>query len=178
MRLFILVLIGLLAACGTTQATIPYGPTIPVQAVGGRVAVAISEPAVNERRGRRHDPHWIGTGRTGVGSPLTGLRADRPVDEVVARLRRRLGGVRPGRVAGRRFPTPPTCSPPPFTNPTRTDARREAAAGFGVVLTECATGRAVWRDRHRAYRVDGPAATVDAFALASVWIPAERRSPP
>src|SRR5918997_5169305 len=86
MRLLPLFSLAFLAACGTTQTTIPYQPTVSVQAVAAaRPAVAVSERVANERRAGRDDPTWIGTIRGGYGNPLKHLNADAPVEQVVAR---------------------------------------------------------------------------------------------
>lgn len=45
--------------------------------------------------------------------------------------------------------------------------RREATADFSAALTERATGREVWRDRQRAYNVDGGFLSLNVGIAAS-----------
>lgn len=168
MRLLLPFLLAGLTACGTTQATMPYAPTGPVQAAAAaRPAVAVADRAVNERRAGRDDPTWIGTIRGGYGNPVKHLNADAPVDRVVARafadgLAAR-GLLAPG--GGGASPYLLTVTIHQFD--ANQYVRREATADFGAALTERATGREVWRDRHRAYAVDGSLLSLSTGVLAS-----------
>ena len=70
-----------LAACGATNTSMPYAPTVAVQpAAPARPLVGTPTQVVNERRTGREDPTWIGTIRGGYGNPLKALHADVPVD--------------------------------------------------------------------------------------------------
>jgi hypothetical protein len=166
-RLLLPPFITALAACGTTEATLPYAPTAAVQAAtAARPAVAVSDRVANERQAGREDPRWIGTIRSGIGTPLKVLRADQPVDQVVARA------FADG-LAARGLHAPSGAAPHVLSITihefdANQYARREATADFSIVLAERATGRVLWRDRHRAYRVDGSVVTVNAFAFASM----------
>lgn len=111
--------------------------------MGDRAAVMVSERVVNERRDGCDDPHQIGTARSGLGTPLTVLRADGPVNGIVARAF--VDGL-----AARGLDTSPGGVPPYVLAATihecdaNQHARREAAVDFSVVLSERATGRTVW----------------------------------
>lgn len=167
MRLLLIPLLASLAACGTTQTNMPYSPTVPVTAaVPASPAVAVSDRVANERRAGREDPTWIGTIRGGYGNPLKRLNSDVPVDQVVARA------FADG-LAARGLQAPAGGASPYLLSITihQFDAnqyvRREATADFSAVLTERATGREVWRDRHRAYKVDGSLLSLSTGVLAS-----------
>jgi hypothetical protein len=159
--------LALLAACDTTEPPVRYSPTVPVQAAAAsRPVVAVSGQVVNERRDDREDPTWIGTIRRGYGSPMKVLKADQPVDRVVVRA------FEDG-LAARGLLAPGGASPYLLAVTihqldANQYARREATADFGAVLTERASGRAVWRGRRKAYKVDGSLVTLNAFAFASV----------
>jgi hypothetical protein len=167
MRLLLLPLLAAVAACGTTQTSMPYAPTVQLQPVAeASPVVAVSGQVTNIRRAGREDPMWIGTIRGGYGNPLKRLHSDVPVDQVVA----------PAFAAGlaaRGLHAPGTGAPPYVLAVTihQFDAnqyvRREATADFSAVLTERATGREVWRDRHRAYKVDGSLLSLGVGITAS-----------
>ncbi len=157
MRLSVLPLLATLAACGTTQGSMSYAPTVPIQpAAGARPVVAVSDRVANERRAGREDPTWIGTIRGGYGEPVKRLSSDAPVDRVVARAfadglaARGLGSTQVG--AGG---TPYVLAVTIHQFDANQYVRREATADFSAALVERASGREVWRDRHRAYNVDG-----------------------
>lgn len=167
MRLLLLPLIASLAACGTTQTTMPYAPTVQVQPVAAaRPVVAVSNRVANERKAGREDPYWIGTIRGGYGNPLKRLSSDVPVDQAVAKA------FADG-LAARGLNAPSEANSPYVLAVTihQFDAnqyvRREATADFSAVLTERATGREVWRDRHRAYNVDGSILSLSVGIAAS-----------
>ena len=128
--------------------------------------VAVADRVVNERRSGRDDPTWIGTIRSGYGSPMKVLNADQPVDRVVARA---FEDGLAARGLGAQGGAPPYLLAVTIHQLDANQyARREATADFSVVLTERASGRVVWRDRHKAYKVDGSLVTLNAFAFASV----------
>ena len=113
--------------------------------MSGRVA--------NERRAGRDDPTWIGTVRGGYGNPVKQLNAD----ALAAR-----GLLAPGGGAS------------PYVlvlTVHRFDAshyvRREATADLSAAPSERATGREVWRDRHRAHNVGGGLLSLSTGVLAS-----------
>jgi hypothetical protein len=168
MRLLLLPLLAAVAACGTTQTSMPYAPTVQVQTVSApSPLVAVSGQVANLRRAGREDPNWIGTIRGGYGNPLKRLASDVPVDQVV-------GQAFAAGLAARGLHAPGTGASPYVLAVTihQFDAnqyvRREATADFTAVLTDRATGREVWRDRHRAYKVDG-----SILALAGVFAETE-----
>ena len=164
--------VALLAACGARQATMPYTPTVSVQpaaAAAARPVVAVVDRAANERRAGREDPTWIGTIRGGYGNPLKRLHSDAPVDQVVARafadgLAARGLGAPDG---GRGGASPYLLAVTIHQFDANQYVRREATADFSAALTERATGREVWRDRHRAYTVDGSILALDVAAFGS-----------
>lgn len=167
MRLLLLPLLAGLAACGTTQASMPYTPTVQVQPVAvSSPVVAVSGQVANLRRAGREDPNWIGTIRGGYGNPLKRLSSDVPVDQAVAQ-------AFAAGLAARGLHAPGTGASPYVLAVTihQFDAnqyvRREATADFGAVLTERTTGREVWRDRHRAYNVDGSLLSLSVGIAAS-----------
>ncbi|MBL6080489.1 hypothetical protein JMJ56_20955 [Belnapia sp. T18] len=166
MRLASLLLLGLLAACGTTQSPMAYAPTVPVSAVPARPLVMVSQPVTNQRRAGSDDPRWIGTIRGGYGNPVKTLEADQPVDQVVAAafseaLAAR--GLQAGTGAGR-YALAITI----FQFDANQYARREATADFGIRVTERATGRELWSDRTKAYNVDGSILSLSTGVFASV----------
>jgi uncharacterized lipoprotein YajG len=154
-KLALLPLCILLASCSSTQLPMRYAPTAAVVPTGApRPVVALRSLVANERRTGREDPTWVGTIRGGFGNPLKALHAEAPVDQVVGRafadgLAAR--GLRAAREAEARYALAVTI----HEFDANQYIRREATADFGAVLTERATGREVWRDRHRAYNVDG-----------------------
>lgn len=94
------------------------------------------------------------------------MKADQPVDRVVARA------FEDG-LAARGLRAPGGASPYVLAVTihqldANQYARRKATADFSVVLAERASGRAVWRGRRKAYKVDGSLVTLNAFAFASV----------
>lgn len=165
MRLLLFPVLGLLAACGATQATMPYAPTVPVQAAAARPVVAVSDRVADERRAGREDPNWIGTIRGGYGNPLKQLTSDAPVDRVVARAFADGLAARGLHAAGGASPYLLAVTIHQFD--ANQYVRREATADFSAVLTERATGREVWRDRHRAYNVDGSIISLSTGVFAS-----------
>lgn len=167
MRLLLLPLLAAVAACGTTQASMPYAPTVRVQPVAASSpVVAVSRQVANLRRAGREDPNWIGTIRGGYGNPLKRLSSDVPVEQVV-------GQAFAAGLAARGLHAPGTDASPYVLAVTihQFDAnqyvRREATADFSTVLTDRATGREVWRDRHRAYNVDGSFLSLSVGVAAS-----------
>jgi uncharacterized lipoprotein YajG len=168
MRVALLPVLLVLAACqSSTQTSMPYRPTVQVATAAGtpRPVVSVSDRVANERRAGREDPMWIGTIRGGYGNPLKRLHADAPVDRVVAQA------FADG-LAARGLGTPGEASPYILSVTIHQfDAnqyvRREATADFSAALTERATGREVWRDRHRSYNVDGSILSLSTGVFAS-----------
>ncbi|WP_043341094.1 YajG family lipoprotein [Belnapia moabensis] len=166
MRLASLLLVGLLAACGTTQSPMAYAPTVPVSTTASRPLVTVVEPMANQRRAGSNDPRWIGTIRGGYGNPVKTLEADRPVDQVVASAfsdalasRGLQAATRAGRYA---------LAITIYQFDANQYVRREATADFGIRVTERATGREVWSDRTKAYNVDGSILSLSTGVFASV----------
>ena len=166
-KLFVLPLLtAVLAACGATQASMPYSPTVAVQpAAAPRPVVGVLGRVANERRAGRDDPTWIGTIRGGYGNPVKELRSDVPVEQVVVRA------FADGLAARGLVAAPGTERYTLAITVHQFDAnqyiRREATADFSAVLTERTSGREVWRDRHRAYNVEGSLLSLSTGVLAS-----------
>ena len=74
-----------LAACGTTQVSMPYTPTSPPAAVPGARAVVAVGAVTDARPNAEADRNWIGTIRGGYGNPLKALHADEPIDRVIGK---------------------------------------------------------------------------------------------
>ena len=155
MRAAMLFVLAALCGCEATH-TMPYSPrtTTSAAVAAARPVVALLEPVTNERRAGRDDPTWIGTIRGGYGNPLKVLRADAPVEQVVARAfadRLAVRGLAAPSAAEARYTLAVTIH--------RFDANqfrgRTATADFSGVLTDRATGRAVWRDCHLANKTSG-----------------------
>jgi hypothetical protein len=128
-----------------------YSPTVPVQAAAAvRPVVTVSGRCERARDGRE-DPTWVGTIRSGHGSPMKVLKADQPVDRVVARASED-GLAARGLLAPGGGASPYLLAVTIHQLDANQYARREATAGFGAVLTERASGRAVWRGRRKAYK--------------------------
>jgi uncharacterized lipoprotein YajG len=155
-----------LAACGATNTSMPYAPTVAVQpAAPARPLVGTPTQVVNERRTGREDPTWIGTIRGGYGNPLKALHADVPVDQVVGRAFADDLAARGLRADGEpRYALAVVI----HQFDANQYVRREATADFTLVLTERASGREIWRDRHRAYNVDGSLLSLSTGVLASI----------
>ncbi len=163
-------LLASLVACGSTRASMPYAPTVPVQAAAAaaaaRPAVAVSDRVVNERRSGRGDSTWIGTVRGGYGNPVQRSNPDAPVDRVAARAFADGSAARGLRApAGGAAPHLPAVTVHQFD--ANQHVRREATAEFGAASVERGTGREAWRDRHRAYNVDGSLLSLSTGVLAS-----------
>lgn len=147
-----------------------YAPTVAVQsaAAPARPVVAVSDRVVNERRAGRDDPTWIGTIRGGYGNPLKQLNADVPVDRVVAQAFADGLEARGLLAPGGRGAAPYSLVVTIHQFDGNQYVRREATADFSAALVERATGREVWRDRQRAYNVDGSLISLSTGVFASV----------
>jgi uncharacterized lipoprotein YajG len=166
MRAACLLLLGLLAACGTTQSPMAYAPTVPVSTAASRPQVTVVQAVTNQRRAGSDDPRWIGTIRGGYGNPVKTLEADRPVDQVVAGAFSDALAARGLQAAseGGRYALAITI----YQFDANQYVRREATADFGIRVTERATGREVWSDRTKAYNVDGSILSLSTGVFASV----------
>jgi hypothetical protein len=167
MRTLLLLSLTLLAACGTTQSSVTYTPTVTVAPADARGTVEVAPGVSNQRQTGREDPTWIGTIRGGYGNPIRALNADRPIDQVVGQafaegLAAR--GLAPRAGAPSRYSLAITI----HAFDANQYVRREATADFSAVLTERATGREIWRDRHRAYQVDGSLLSLSTGVFANV----------
>ena len=164
MRKLLLLPILLLTACGTTQAPVAYSPTVAVQRAEAPRPVAVGQVS-NQRSTGREDATWIGTIRGGYGNPVRALNADRPIDQVVGQAFAE--GLAARGLQG-------SAQPRHALNITIHEfnanqyVRREATADFTAVLVDRTTGREVWRDRHRAYQVDGSVLSLQTGVFASV----------
>lgn len=165
-RIAVLPLVLILAACATPPVSMPYSPTVAVQpATAVRGAVGVDRVDMQRTRGRE-DPSWVGAIRGGFGNPVKVLTSAEPLDRVVMRAfsdglsARGLGtsgGARPRYVL----------SVTVHELNANQLARREAMADFTAVLRDEATGREVWRDREMVHNVDGNLFTTGTGVLAS-----------
>jgi hypothetical protein len=142
----------------------PYAPTTSPARIA-RPVVAMAPLVVNQRQSGREDPNWLGTIRGGYGNPVRELRVEEPIDRVVRRACADALTTR-GLAAGGSRPRY-TLSVTIHQFDANQYVRREATADFSAVLTEAATGREVWRDRERAYNVDGSLLSLDTGVFAS-----------
>jgi hypothetical protein len=159
-------LLLLLAACGSTQSSLTYAPTVAVSPAGTRGAVELA-PVSNQRQTGQEDPVWIGTIRGGYGNPIRALNADRPVDQVV-RQAFADGLAARGLASGPNAPPRYNLAITIHAFDANQFVRREATADFSAVLTDRATGREVWRDRHRVYQVDGSLLSLSTGVFANI----------
>ncbi|MFC3126484.1 hypothetical protein ACFOD4_15580 [Pseudoroseomonas globiformis] len=141
-----------LAACGTTEASLPYSPATPPVAQPGAASVVVMGTVVDEREDGREDPRWIGTVRGGFGNPIKRLDAPEPVSEVVRKAFADALRARGLLAAG-------------TSSRFRLDvrildlqanqlARREGVASFRISLVNAA-GRTVLSDQAEARRMTG-----------------------
>lgn len=163
-RIAILSLLCLsLAACGTTQVSMPYAATATPVAVS-RPVVTVAQ-VTDRREDGREDANWIGTIRGGFGNPIKRLEADRPVVEVVRAafadgLAAR-GMLAPG--AGRYGLDVEVLE---FKSDQL--ARREATVEFRVTLRPAGGGAPVLVVQERANQVGGSAITLAAGVFGSL----------
>ncbi|MDJ0389543.1 hypothetical protein QMO56_15605 [Roseomonas sp. E05] len=156
-----------LAACSTTQASLPYTPASPPAApAAARPVVAVAQ--VTDRREDGHeDPNWIGTIRGGFGNPIKRLEAPVPVTEVVrkafadALLAR---GLLVPDIATARY----NLTVEILALNADQLARREATAEFRITLRPADGGAPVLVDQERANRVGGSVITLSAGVFGSV----------
>lgn len=164
-RLLIAALPLLLAACGTTQVTLPYAPTAAVQQAGAARPVVTLGRVDNQRSTGREDPTWVGTIRGGYGNPVRALNTSEPLDRVIGQAFR-AGLAQRGLDAGAgqgRYALGVVI----HQFDANQYVRREATADFSVVVTERATGREVYRDREKVYNVDGSLLALDVGVFGS-----------
>ncbi len=164
LRIAVLPLVLMLAACGTTQVTLPYGATGTAQPAPGQPVVTV-EKVDNQRVTGREDPTWVGTIRGGYGNPIRALNTAEPVDRVVAQAFRdglAARGLNAPAGQGRYM-----LAVVIHQFDANQYVRREATADFSIVVTERATGREVWRDREKVYNVDGSILALNVGVFAS-----------
>lgn len=167
MRIALLLAMLALTACGTTQLPLTYTPAAAVtRTAEAQPIVDVGQVTLSRQTGRE-DPLWVGTIRGGFGNPLKALHADAPVDQVVARalregLRARGLLTADGAAPLRRL----------TVDITEFDAnqfvRREATVALRLSLQDVASGRSLWSDGIRVYRVDGSALSVSTGVFASI----------
>ena len=163
-RLFVMSLLCLgLAACGTTQVSMPYTPASRPLAVS-RPVVAVGT-VTDRREDGREDANWIGTIRGGFGNPIKRLEADRPVAEVVRQA------FTDGLAARGMLAT----GAPRYTLAVevlqfKSDqlSRREATVEFRASLLPAAGGAPVLVVQERANQVGGSAITLAAGVFGSL----------
>lgn len=163
-RMFMMSLLCLgLAACGTTQVSMPYTPASQPLAVS-RPVVAVGT-VTDRREDGREDANWIGTIRGGFGNPIKRLEADRPVAEVVRQA------FTDGLAARGMLAT----GAPRYTLAVevlqfKSDqlSRREATVEFRASLLPVAGGAPVLVVQERANQVGGSAITLAAGVFGSL----------
>lgn len=163
-RLFLLSLLGLgLAACGTTQMSMPYTPAAQPVSVS-RPVVALGTVTDSREEGRE-DPHWIGTIRGGFGNPVKRLEAPVPVSDVVRQAFSDALAARGMLATGApRY----VLSVDIIQFKSDQVGRREATVEFRVTLTPAAGGAAVLQDRELANQVGGSLITFSAGVFGSL----------
>ncbi|MXP64238.1 hypothetical protein E0493_12875 [Roseomonas sp. M0104] len=156
-----------LAACGTTQASLPYTPaSAPAAPAMARPVVLVTQ-VTDRRADGREDPNWIGTIRGGFGNPIKRLEAPVPLAEVVrkafadALLAR--GLLAPDASTARYHLAVEILA----LNADQL-ARREATAEFRVTLRPASGGAPVLMDQERANRVGGSVITLSAGVFGSI----------
>jgi hypothetical protein len=152
--LVVVTLLGLLVAgCGPTQLPMPYSPVIAPRPQANARPVVMVGQVVDDRQGGREDAHWIGTIRSGYGTPVRTLEAPIPVREVVAQafrdalatrglLTTESGAAYELRVVIAEYSA-------------NQYVRWEATADFRVSLINRSTGTQVWSGRARSNPVGG-----------------------
>ncbi|MBO1078612.1 hypothetical protein [Roseomonas haemaphysalidis] len=152
-----------LAACGTTQVSMPYSATATPVAVGRPV---VTVAAVTDRReDGREDANWIGTIRGGFGNPIKRLEADRPVTEVV-RAAFTDGLAARGMLAQGTGRYALSVEVLQFKSDQL--SRREATVEFRVSLAPATGGPPVLVVQERANQVGGSAITLTAGVFGSL----------
>jgi hypothetical protein len=124
---------------------------------------------VNEREIGRDRADWIGRQRDNFGRTVLEVLSDQPVDQVVARafsdgLRQR------GLLASEDAQAPYVLTVTIHQFNGGRYGRSEATAEFSVALSERATGREVWRDRHRSHNIRGEVFNFDGEAAMAQQI--------
>jgi hypothetical protein len=157
-----------IAACGSTQSSMTYAPTVAVRpAVPARPVLQVAPNVINQRSTGGEDPTWVGTIRGGYGNPLKALHSKEPLDQVI-------GKAFAAGLAARALNAPSGAASPYVLAVTihQFDAnqyvRREATADFSIVVAERRTGRAVWSNREKVYIVDGSILSLSTGVFASV----------
>ncbi|HWX48326.1 MAG TPA: hypothetical protein VNZ61_09750 [Roseomonas sp.] len=165
-RATLLLCLGL-AACGTTQASLPYTPASPpVAQPMARPVVAITQ-VTDRREDGREDPNWIGTIRGGFGNPIKRLEAPVPVAEVVRQafadaLQAR--GLLAPNAEWARYGLEVDI----LTLHADQVVRREATVEFRITLRPVNGSAPVLVEQERANRVGGSAITLSAGVFGSV----------
>lgn len=151
------------------RVTMPYSQATATIATAARPVVAVRSPAANEREVGRDRADWIGRQRDNFGSTVLEVLSDQPVDEVVARafsdgLRQR------GLLAIDEAQAPYVLAITIHQFNGGRYGRSEATADFSLVASERATGREIWRDRHRSHNVQGEVFNFDGEAAMAQQI--------
>ena len=134
-----------LAACGTTQTTIPYAPaTQPARAVQAAPVVAIGRVADARPNAEGSARNWVGTIRGGFGNPLKQLDTTAPVADVV-RDAFRDGLAARGLLAPAGAPARHSLDVTIEQFNANQMIQRAADARFAVTLTDPRTGAVQWR---------------------------------
>ena len=159
MRAVCVLLLLLLAGCGTSVTPLAYAPTVTPVAGAGTVQVA---PPTDVRT--RTDPNDFGTIRGGFGQPIKSLRSDIPITAVVARAMSDALAQRNMLARG---------AAPVEIRLTigRIDASRlirlEAHAFLRAQLVETASGRVLWEGTGQSNQTSGSVLALDNGIFAS-----------
>lgn len=134
-----------LAACGTTQTSIPYAPTTqPVRASQATPVVAIGRVTDARPDAAGSARNWVGTIRGGFGNPIKQLDTTAPVAEVVNDAFR--DGLRArGLLAPSGTPAKHALDVVVEQFNANQLVQRVADARFAVTLTDPRTGAVRWR---------------------------------
>ena len=161
MRQLALLLLPLLAACGSTTVTLPYTPTTTVQPAARPTIASVT---VTDGRSETN-PTWLGAVRGGYGNVMKSVTTARPVkDEVAAAFTSALaarGLLASGGAAPYRLDV--TVNGLSLNQWMGSDGQ----AAFTVALVDARTSRTLYQDKSQAKVTAGSAFTLDNDRLAN-----------
>ncbi|MBR0668841.1 hypothetical protein GXW71_31115 [Roseomonas hellenica] len=144
--------------------TLQYSQTVSAVTMGNAPLVAVRSPAVNDRVIGRERANWIGRQVGGLGGTFLEMSSDQPVGEVVARAF--ADGLRlRGLLAADEAQAPYILAITMHQLDVSRYGRTEGTADFSLVLSERATGREIWRDRHRIQNIEGSAMSLAGMPI-------------
>jgi hypothetical protein len=152
-----------LAACGTTQMSMPYSPA--AQPVSVNRPVVAMGTVTDRREDGREDANWIGTVRGSFGNPVKRLEAPVPVSEIVRQAFSDALAARGMLATGApRY----LLSVEILQFKSDQVGRREATVEFQVTLTPSGGGAVVLQDRELANQITGSVLTLSAGVFGSL----------